>query len=391
MVPVFYVRVLKDGKSSRIVRFGQESAIRRGLQQEGYLVVRINRCVWRLEKKASQRDTYLLLRLIGSMLKFEANVSKCLEQIAQEMDDSDKLKHVLFDVVHTVKSEGQVLSRAFTKHPKFFDPAVTNLLNAAEETQDYSDAFLKAADFMEETTKIKENFYKALIYPVVLLIVATGVIFITTQKTIPQILNSALMDSLPGAKTSTSIMMLQGLTTAIPYLISAFVALMLFSFLFFRFSQENAEKIYIQIPFIKEFIFFKGFAMAFFCASRLLEAVRMSTALEIIISTSQLHTIKYDFSMALEKLKRGENFVKGFTHLGKIETLLISKADPDNMSNFMHEIYLRFLVQYTEKMRALTPIVSGITIVVTGFVIFLIATGILIPYGQLATSILKAK
>src|SRR5262249_52297297 len=81
------------------------------------------------------------------------------------------LKNALIDVVDDVES-GSSLSEAFGKHPKCFDRLYVNMVKAGEAGGALEVILQRLADFKEKAQSLKRRVTGAMVYPVVVVIVA---------------------------------------------------------------------------------------------------------------------------------------------------------------------------------------------------------------------------
>lgn len=81
------------------------------------------------------------------------------------------LKNALIDVVDDVES-GSTLSEAFAKHPKCFDRLYINMLKAGEAGGALEVILQRLADFKEKAQSLKRKIIGAMVYPVVVILVA---------------------------------------------------------------------------------------------------------------------------------------------------------------------------------------------------------------------------
>jgi type IV pilus assembly protein PilC len=82
------------------------------------------------------------------------------------------LKNALIDVVDDVES-GSTLSEAFGKHPKCFDRLYVNMVKAGEAGGALEVILQRLADFKEKAQSLKRRVTGAMIYPIVVICVAT--------------------------------------------------------------------------------------------------------------------------------------------------------------------------------------------------------------------------
>src|SRR5437763_6044555 len=81
------------------------------------------------------------------------------------------LKNALIDVVDDVES-GSSLSEAFGKHPKCFDRLYVNMVKAGEAGGALETILKRLADFKEKAQSLKRRITGAMVYPIVVILVA---------------------------------------------------------------------------------------------------------------------------------------------------------------------------------------------------------------------------
>src|SRR6476620_4701052 len=85
------------------------------------------------------------------------------------------LKNSLGDVVEDIES-GQTLSEAFAKHPKAFDRLYCNMIKAGEAGGALEAILQRLADFKEKSQTLKRRIKSAMVYPIVVIFVAMGIV-----------------------------------------------------------------------------------------------------------------------------------------------------------------------------------------------------------------------
>src|SRR5882762_9491333 len=95
------------------------------------------------------------------------------------------LKNSLIDVVDDVES-GSTLSEAFGKHPKCFDRLYVNMVKAGEAGGALETILQRLADFKEKSQSLKRRVTGAMIYPVVVILVAVSILTFIMLYIIPK-------------------------------------------------------------------------------------------------------------------------------------------------------------------------------------------------------------
>src|SRR3954463_9806487 len=95
------------------------------------------------------------------------------------------LKNALIDVVDDVES-GSSLSEAFGKHPKCFDRLYVNMVKAGEAGGALEIILKRLADFKEKAQSLKRKVIGAMVYPVVVILVAVAILTFIMISIIPK-------------------------------------------------------------------------------------------------------------------------------------------------------------------------------------------------------------
>src|SRR4051812_33681013 len=95
------------------------------------------------------------------------------------------LKNALIDVVEDVES-GSTLSEAFAKHPKCFDRLYVNMVKAGEAGGALEIILQRLADFKEKAQSLKRRITGAMVYPVVVILVAVSILTFIMIYIIPK-------------------------------------------------------------------------------------------------------------------------------------------------------------------------------------------------------------
>jgi len=95
------------------------------------------------------------------------------------------LKNALIDVVDDVEG-GSTLSEAMGKHPKCFDRLYVNMVKAGEAGGALEVILQRLADFKEKSQSLKRKVIGAMVYPIVVILVATIILTFIMVYIIPK-------------------------------------------------------------------------------------------------------------------------------------------------------------------------------------------------------------
>jgi type IV pilus assembly protein PilC len=106
-------------------------------------------------------------------------------QILEEQQKPGKLKAVLQDVCEDVEG-GTSLSESMAKHPSAFNKLYTKMVAAGEIGGVLDIILQRLADFMEKSQRLKRKVLGALVYPIVVIVVAVGIVMFIMITIIPK-------------------------------------------------------------------------------------------------------------------------------------------------------------------------------------------------------------
>lgn len=106
-------------------------------------------------------------------------------QILEGQLKPSKLKNVLLGVCEDVEG-GAALSEAMAKHPGAFDKLYTKMVNAGEIGGVLDVILQRLAEFMEKSQRLKRKIRGALVYPIVVMVVAIAILTFIMVFIIPK-------------------------------------------------------------------------------------------------------------------------------------------------------------------------------------------------------------
>jgi type IV pilus assembly protein PilC len=95
-----------------------------------------------------------------------------------------RLKNSLIDVCEDIES-GSTLSEALSKSPKAFDRLYVNMIKAGEAGGALEVILRRLAEFQEKAQSLKRKVKGAMVYPIVVVLVAVGILVFIMYKIVP--------------------------------------------------------------------------------------------------------------------------------------------------------------------------------------------------------------
>ncbi|MEX0843378.1 MAG: type II secretion system F family protein, partial [Gemmatimonadota bacterium] len=129
-----------------------------------------------LGKGVGTRDIVIFTRQFATMINAGLPLVQCLE-ILSEQTDNETLGKTVREVLYDVES-GNTLADSLDKHPKVFTKLYVNMVAAGEAGGILDTILLRLATFLEKNDALVRKIKGAMIYPIVITVVAAAAVAI---------------------------------------------------------------------------------------------------------------------------------------------------------------------------------------------------------------------
>jgi len=133
--------------------------------------------------KVSAKELAIFTRQFSVMIDAGLPLVQCLEILATQQENKGFAK-ALSQVRSSVES-GSTLANALRQFPKIFDDLYSNMVEAGETGGILDTILQRLSGYIEKAVKLKRAVQSALIYPVAVIAIAGGVIFLLLWKVVP--------------------------------------------------------------------------------------------------------------------------------------------------------------------------------------------------------------
>ncbi|MDY6863229.1 MAG: type II secretion system F family protein, partial [Thermodesulfobacteriota bacterium] len=173
----------------------EEKIVIQKLHLKGYIPIKIES---RVEKdgfsreislqilfgRISNRDILFFTQELSTLLEAGIPLDKSLEICAQ-LCEKNKLQNIITQVLKSVR-EGSSLADALAKFPNIFPKIYINVVRAGEAGGVLETVLMRLHQFLEESQDLKDNIISASIYPIILIIAGSVMVFILLTFVIPK-------------------------------------------------------------------------------------------------------------------------------------------------------------------------------------------------------------
>lgn len=183
--------ITREGKSIKgSISADNQAAAMQQLKQKGYIVTDITEkgvlqkdINISFDKKPSARDMAVFCSQFVAMNRAGVSILECLSLLREQTENQ-----MLAKAVREVQAEvekGETLANGLAQHPKVFNDLMVTTINAGEQSGSLDVAMERMGAQFEKSAKTAALVKKAMIYPILVALVAVAVVIIMLVVVIP--------------------------------------------------------------------------------------------------------------------------------------------------------------------------------------------------------------
>lgn len=138
----------------------------------------------RLSHRVKGKDITVFTRQISTMLVTGVPLVQALKLVSNNHKKAE-MKSILMSVTRAVEA-GTPMSKAMRTASPHFDALYTDLIATGELSGNLAEVFERLATYREKSEELRAKVIKALIYPVMVILVALGVSYLMLTQVIPE-------------------------------------------------------------------------------------------------------------------------------------------------------------------------------------------------------------
>jgi len=234
-----------------------EEILRKRFEEQGFTITELTM----IKAKSPKAKTYGKVKLVhlsvfcrqfSTMVDAGVSLVRCLDVLSAQTQDA-KLKKILVDIGERVEG-GESLSRAMMRHPKTFSNLFIGLIKAGEVGGVLEESLQRLSGFLEKDVELRRKVKSAMTYPVLVAIMATGIVTFLVSWFVPQwadiLVDLGLKkDDLPGPTK-----FLIDVSNVVKYywwMVAISIVILIFAYRLFvstRFGRRVADRVRLKIP-----------------------------------------------------------------------------------------------------------------------------------------------
>lgn len=304
------------------------------------------------------------------------------------------LKNALGDVVEDIES-GSTLSEAFSKHPKAFDRLYCNMIKAGEAGGALEAILQRLADFKEKAQTLKRRVKGAMVYPIVVILVAVVIVGFILYFIIPKF-EAIFADfgvDLPDMTkfliwASHIVVQKFWLVILIPFLFWVFIKLMYRN----KTGAYILDKLWLYIPVMGTIIEKSTVARTMRTLGTLVQSgVPILESLNIVKDTAGNAVFERAFGRIYDSIREGETIAQPLRESRIVDDIVVNMIDVGEETGDLDTMLNKIADNYEEEVEvlvdSLVSLLEPIMIVVLGGIIGFIVIALFLPLIQLISKL----
>jgi len=331
------------------------------------------------------RDIAMFTRQFSTMIDAGLPLVQCLHILANDNPNAT-MKKALFSIKEEVES-GATFADALSKHPKIFDDLYVNLVAAGEVGGILETILNRLADYIEKNEKLIKQIKGAMVYPIVVIVIALAIVAVLLIKVIPVFakLFTDLGGKLP-AFTQFVINLSDWFQANVLFLIGGITA---FIFVYKAIGKNPKGRVMLDAFFLKMPLFgdlIKKTAVARFTrtlGTMISSGVPILDALEITAKTSGNKIIEMDIMRVRAAISEGKMLVEPLSQSKVFPPMVVQMIGVGEQTGAMDAMLQKIADFYEDEVdnavAALTSLMEPLLILFLGTIVGGIAIAMYLP------------
>lgn len=320
-------------------------------------------------------DISRFTRQFATMISAGLPMVQCLEILGTQMESAE-FRKVIIKVKEAVQS-GATLSEALGRHKKVYDDLYVNMVEAGEVGGALDTILIRLAQYREKSDKLIRKVKGALVYPIVVMVVAIGVTFAMLRFIVPIF---AKMFSGLGAELPAPTRFVLGISNFLQANTLLIIFVLVVAIVAFRMFLRNPkgrlhfDGFKLKMPLLGNLIRKSAISRFTRTLSTLLSSgVSILDALNITAKTSGNMVLQNAIKKSMVSIAEGETITQPLKEVGVFPPMVTQMISVGEKTGGLDEMLSKIADFYDDEVdaavAALTSIIEPVIIVFMGAII----------------------
>lgn len=281
-------------------------------------------------------------------------------------------------------SEGLTLAKALSRRTRFFTPSVCHVIQAGEATGHLAPVLAKVIQYLEEKQAIRKKMLSSMAYPSFVTLVALLVVVLFLTVLLPQI--EGMLERLGGEMTWSAQLLIDGSNWMLklgPFLVIGLIVLVigLGQWKRTQIGKRTMDRWSLKFPLIGKIIYYSNlYQTGNLIATLLQSGINTTEAFQLTEKTIENAHLKQQFNTAKGQINEGASVTQAFrlqNFMPDVALDILSVGeDTGELAQSMANVTESFKESLSQRLNALTTIVSSLALGFAFGLVTLIAIGI---------------
>ncbi len=347
-----------------------------------------------LKPKVKEKELMIVTKQLASMIASGLPLDESLNIMAEQAE-SKKMGEILYDIKQKVET-GASLSQALKSYREVFSDMYINMVASGEQTGNLDGVLKRLAEMLEKRLALKRKVKGALIYPTMVVIVATGVIALILTFVIPTFAemyeSSGMHLPLP---TQIVINLSVFMKKYFWYMLVGIIGIVIAIRIGYRKSyafRKLMDKLLLHLP-IFGMLSRKGSIANFtvILSSLTASGIDILDALEISSKTAGNVIIEETLLEVRDMVRKGENLSYAMSYSGEFPDMVIQMVavgeETGTLDDMMQKVSQYYEEEVDNAVKNLSTMIEPIIIVVLGGIIGFLVVAMYLPIFKMGETI----
>jgi len=343
--------------------------------------------------KVKTKELAIFTRQFSVMIDAGLPLVQCLEALGVQQEN--KVFQSVLQAVRTEVEGGSTLAFAMRQHPRVFDDLYTNMIAAGEAGGILDTILQRLSSYIEKAVKLKRAVKSAMVYPVVVLTIAVGVIILILWKVVP--IFSNLFASMSVTLPLPTRIVIAGSNFVGRYIIFIIPALVALGYAFKRYyktanGRKTVDGILLKVPVLGSVL--RKIAVARFSrtlSTLISSGVPILEGLEITAKTSGNVIVEEAIMKTRRSIEEGKTIVEPLRDSGVFPTMVVQMVGVGEQTGALDTMLTKVAEFFEDEVDAavadLLTAIEPIMILVLGFIVGGIVISMYLPLFSLISKL----
>ena len=397
-----YVAVDKQGKREKgMMEAVDEQDLKKKLRLQGLVLVSFTKTGkssgkskgFKFQSSVNSYDLTLITRQMATMLESGIALLRVIS-IIEKQSEKPKLKEMFGQIKNDV-SQGQTLSSALAKNPKYFDKLYVSMVKAGEASGSLDVVLVRLAKSKEDSEELKGRVKGAMIYPIIVIAVSFTIVYGLMSFVVPRFVEMFAGAGMEMPALTQVVINISAVMAKFWYVILIAVVggiVLLIKTIKSPKGKEKFDKIILKIPMIGTLL--RKVSVARFTrtmATLLSSGVPILLAFDIASETSGNTVISKAVVLARNSIKEGNTIAKPLEQSGEFPVMVTQMIEVGEESGTITEM-LNKISDFMETdikqgIQALVAAMEPLAIVIMAVLVGTIVIALFLPLFSISDAV----